>query len=208
MYHRCQVQVTASVGSALCKLARILLCFLLLGFYRGVSTTALRNFCGLAGSPSGSSIGDPDLTLCLVPAAHPSCCSWLWTFNCSRVSRSGVLFLFDIKTQPTVDFIIQLWIEQQIHLGRGVLIAGGLWVFLSLLNILHRPEEKNRKLYGTASKKADVQTCRADSASPFYTSYLPFIAKSRNSPVNSPNISLKLLFLILTLNNLALMRYI
>lgn len=52
MYHRCQVQVTVSVGSVhLCKLARILLYFLLLDFCRGVSTT-LSTFCGTAGNPN------------------------------------------------------------------------------------------------------------------------------------------------------------
>lgn len=54
MYHRCQVQVTVSVGCAyLCKLARILLYFLLLYFYGGVLTTALRNFRRMDGSPNG-----------------------------------------------------------------------------------------------------------------------------------------------------------
>lgn len=156
----------------------------------------------------GSSLGDPDLTHCLVPPVGPSWSSSLWTLICSRVSRSWSLFLFDIKTEPTVDFIIQLWIKQQIHLGRGVIITGILRVCLSVPNILHSDKEKNRKLYGASSKMTDMQTCRADSASLFHTSYLSSIATSRNSAVNSPNVQLELLVLILTLNTLAVLEYI
>lgn len=164
MYHRCQVQVTVSVGSVyLCKLARILLYFLLLDFYRGVWATVLRSF-------HGRLLRDPDLIHCPVPAVGPSFSTWLWALNCFRISTSGSLLLFDIKTHPVVDFVIQHWIEQQIHLGRGVLVTGILWV--ACLHPMLSPALKNRVESFKAQFLLRLMCNHAESTQPLFFIHL------------------------------------